>query len=410
MSLKGFLAIACLVLATTVHAQVNKFKFKADIQKVDSGGFYQIKLDRNLIAKSCDSLKDIRLMNDKGRSIAYVLSSTLKGEIPQSFIAFRQVHTATRTDTGTVYVGLNAEKLNISRLWIKLKNTAVDRSINLYGSDDLVKWFAIKEGIALQEAGNGNLPEYEQSLSFPASDYRYFKVLVNDKNKAPVKILRTGIYVTNYFYPEEEELPPVKLKVSDSNRVSRIDIALDQRYLVGRLHFDIARPKFFSRKAMLFDRDSKSHEPGWEITLNSSDSTDIYLSGRKSRHFELTIDNADDNPLEIKSVTAYQHKEYLFAYLEGGHSYYLLTANPVAKNVKYDLSFLQHLPANVLPTLKHSGIYPNPAYAVKGPAIVKHNLTQLIWIAIVVVLMILSLLTWRMVKELNAKNTGNTDS
>jgi len=106
--------------------------------------------------------------------------------------------------------------------------------------------------------------------------------------------------------------------------------------------------------------------------------------------------------LAIGTVKAYQQKQFAVAYLEKGEKYYLLAGDSSAREVSYDLSFLTAKPVSGLKILSHSAVTQNPAYATRVIT-VKRDYTQLIWLSIAVVLILLSLLTWRMVKELGTK-------
>jgi hypothetical protein len=97
-----------------------------------------------------------------------------------------------------------------------------------------------------------------------------------------------------------------------------------------------------------------------------------------------------------------QMERSVVAYLEKGHAYSLLVGDSTAKEVSYDLTFVHSKPMSQFPVIQHSAVYKNPAF---GLAVVPHarNYTPLIWAAIIVVLIVLSLLTLKMVKEVNTK-------
>ena len=380
------------------QAQQATWKFRADVKKIDSGGIYKIELQPGLIAKSGADLDDIRLFDNAGKTVAYALSNTLSLVSPENFIEFPQVSTDINTDT--VYIAANKNKLPVTQLWIKLKNTSVSRTVNLSGSDDLNKWFAIKEDIPLQDAGEGNRPDYEQSFSFPPSNYRYFAILVNGKNKAPVKIIEAGIYAARSSRPEFTLLPKFKFVVKDTGSKTNVIVNLAYPYRVDKLHFSISSPKYYSRRIIVYALNANAangYDAVADTVLSSSGTHDVSLSA-KSKLLKVFIFNGDDNPLHIKAIQAYQLKQYAISYLEGGHSYYILTGNPQAKKVEYDLSFLKYGGYNELMEVSHSAVYKNPAYHTVTA--VKHNFTIWLWLAIAVVLVLLSSLTAKMVREI----------
>jgi hypothetical protein len=398
--------VVCLLLIAfslevlPAYAQ-GTYKYKADIRKIDSSGVYKIELKYDLIAKSLENLSDIRLLDNNGKFVAYALSNHLSRENHESFIEFSEVNSNNLPDTATFYIAENKSRLNIRQLWIRLKNTAVNRSVNLSGSENLKEWFAIKEDIQLEGADSEKGPDYEQVLNFPTSNYHYLRIQVNGKNKTPVKILRSGIYVTNDYRPEFAALPLVKFNQKDGSKVSHIFIHFDEAYMVNKLNLEIAAPKYYSRRIVVNDIKNKSIDQICDTILNSSGSQSIILSA-KTNSIRIDIYNGDDNALRVKAISAYQLRQFAISYLEGDNSYYILTGDSSAKGVKYDLVFLKYRSYNQLHLISHSAIYKNTAFAIPK-AQTKHNFTLFLWIVIVVVLILLSFLTWKMVREINER-------
>lgn len=394
------LAALIFVMCPYGRAQIKAFRYKANVQKVDSSGVYRIELRPGLIAKSNESLSDIRLVDNTGKNVAFILSTRLVLNNPDSFIIFPEVNAGNVTDTAVVYIAENKNALNISQLWLRLKKAAVNRTVNLSGSDDLKNWFAIKEDIPLEQAGEGNQSDYQQSLTFPTSNYRYFKVQVNGKNKIPVKILQAGIYTTSLNKPVFASLPPLHYSTSHSGKKTKVLITFNQAFLVNKLHFNIARPKFYNRRISVYAVKARNaDEKLTDTVLNSSGSQDVILSA-KEKQIGINIYNGDDNHLMIKNITAFQTKIYAICYLEGGKSYKLLTGNHDAKTADYDLSFLNNRAYNQLPGITHSDMYNNPAYIIL-PHPDKHDDNSIwLWTALILGLLILSFLTFRMVREI----------
>jgi len=392
-----------ILMCPLANAQLNKYKFKADVQKIDSGGVYRVELGPGLIAKSYDGASDIRIADNKGKNVAYVLSSKLSLNSPDSFIVFPEVTPEQVADTAVFYTAENKNNLDISQLWLRLKKTDVSRTVNLMGSDDLKSWFAIKEDIPLEQAGAGQGTDYQQSLTFPTSNYRYFRVQIVSKSKVPVKILEAGIYSVSLNKPVFAELPAVGIRSIDTNKTSRVFIDLHESYRIDKLHFNISGPKYFNRRVVVYAMNGNGN--GVESTnvladtiLSSSGMQNITLS-IKAKKLRVDIYNGDDNPLVITSINAYQEKLYAVCYLESGHKYSIYTGNPSAKAADYDLSFLNNRAYNQLPGISHGAVYRNGTYAIL-PVPNKSDHSIILWTSLILVLMILSFLTLKMVREL----------
>jgi hypothetical protein len=394
-----------LFLLLLVHAfafgQVKEFKYRATLSKIKASDVYKIELRPALIAKCAEKgLYDIRLVDGQGKFVAYTITDEQVTDAWADFVAFPQVPYISTADTGAVYIAENKQRLKVTQLRLRIKNTAVERRVTVEGSDDLQHWFAVKEDINLQPAGIETESEYSQLLTLPTSDYRYFKIIVSGKNKTPVKILGSGVYVINIDSVKYSALPQPKFNLKSTDKVTNIYASFDEPYLVNKIHLDITGPKFYSRKVTVYDVDAKSAVLANDVLVSSSGTQDIPISAKTS-HVRITISNGDDNPLTVAAIRGYQQKQYAVSYLEAGKKYYLLVGDSSAHEVSYDLTFLGYRPP-AKEIISHSEVGKNPAYLARVFT-VKRDYTMLIWVSITIVLVLLSLLTWRMVKELGTK-------
>jgi Protein of unknown function (DUF3999) len=396
---KGFLLLTLLVTMSSASAQ-KSFKYEAFLNKVDSTGFYKISFWPDVMVKSNDDLSDIRLMDQNGNYVPYVTAGNLPQIEKQKFIVFPQIPAT--PDTGTSFIVESKEKQPVSTLWLKLKNTAVVRTVNLSGSDDLKKWYAIEEGIPLQQAVLNSDGSYLQSLSFPASSYRYLKLLVNDKNKTPVKFLEAGVYVqksNNIFYLP---VPFNNILRKDSGKVTYITIPLNNYYLVNRLRLFISSPQYYKRAVSVYQIDKNEHQLICNTELNSGEQKDIFIS-TKTNKLQLQIINNDNVPLNFYKINIYQADQYIVSYLQKGKQYKLFTGDKGAKAPDYDLKFfidsIHDIKEMTFGPLMKNGTYSSPATK-------KYNNAVIIWAALIVALLLLTFLTLKMVKEVNNKVVG----
>lgn len=401
--IKAGLFFTGLFLALFSASAQNSFKYAAAIPKTDSAGFYKISLQPAFVAKSNGDLSDVRLINQKGYFVPYITADNLPLHANEKFVVFPRVAEALKTDTGTSYVIENSENLPVNMLWVKLRNTAVKRTVNLSGSDDLQRWFAIEEDVPLQQAGLNSGGAYLQSLSFPASNYRYLKLLVNDKNKTPLKFLEAGIYTEQSVSKSYYQVPDVRVSQRDSNKVTYIDISLKDNYLVNKIDFNITAPKYYKRDVAVYQVDKQNRTLVSNAELLSGKINRL-LFAAKGNELELQIDNGDNLPLSIKNVAVFQADQFIVTYLDAGQSYQLLTGDKKATAPDYDLKFFIDSIHQQIPEISHAPVIKNMAYQIRNTVIKKDNgLIIWIWISIIVALLLLSLLTWKMVTEVNNK-------
>ncbi|HVW94560.1 MAG TPA: hypothetical protein VHA56_01160 [Mucilaginibacter sp.] len=382
--------------AFTASAQPS-FKYQAQLGKIDSSGFYRIPLSPAFVARSNYGLSDVRIIDKAGKFVPYISADNLPVANSDIFLPFIPV--SGEPDTGTTFILRRTVSQATGRLWLRLKNTAVKRTINLSGSDDLKKWFAIEENIPLQEAVRNNDGSYMQSISFPASNFRYLKLLVNDRNKTPIKFLEAGIYANHSEQPQYEPITGLSFTRSDSGSMTVIHVRLTDNYLLGMLRLNITAPKYYKRNISVFTIGSKGKQLIHTDELNSADRHPILLNAKTNR-LDLQIDNGDNSPLEIADIIAAQADQSVTAYLQNGNTYMLLTGDKYAQKPTYDLKFFTDSIKERLPMINPGKVEKNTLQAPQSGT-QKHDYTLLIWIVIIVALLLLIFLTVKMTTEIN---------
>ncbi|GAA4327827.1 hypothetical protein GCM10023149_31490 [Mucilaginibacter gynuensis] len=402
---KAAILFSLLALQVTgVLAQQN-FRYSAKVQQADSAGFYSIDLQPDVLAKSNGNLADIRLMNADSKFVPYILGSQLPKQDVKSYIVFAQVSNAAANDSLKAYVIQIPERLSINELWLKLRNTAVSRTVNLLGSDDLKNWFAIEEDVPLQETGFSRNGAYEQVLNFPASTYKYIKILINDRHKAPINILQAGIYQQEFAKQIYVELPPVLVSQKDSAKISYISLQLKAPYPLAKLHLNIGGAKFYKRAVTVYQLAGSNRELVLDTVISSAGGQDLYLSAKAAK-LDIEINNEDNPPLLISGVKAYQLSENLIGYFEKGQPYYLVFGDAKASAPNYDLQAFTDSLHRQLPQLRHEAVGNNPLYKIAGEAKPSGFPSWIIWVAIAVVLIVLITLTIKMTQEVNKRKAG----
>ncbi|HVV54802.1 MAG TPA: hypothetical protein VHC47_05740, partial [Mucilaginibacter sp.] len=192
-------------------------------------------------------------------------------------------------------------------------------------------------------------------------------------------------------------------RVKNGHRQTSYFVSFNGNYQINGLKLYVSSPTYYHRQIAVYDLDHRPEEKLCNDSISSSGEpgNGISLSCKISK-LRIDINNGDDNPIVIDSISAWQVQQYAISYLEKGHRYYLLTGDSSADEVSYDLSFLHSRPMAKFPVINYSAVYKNPLFAIhQFPG--RRNYTVLIWITITIVLLLLGLLTWRMVNEINQK-------
>lgn len=405
---RSFLIIILVFNTSCLFAQ-QTFKYQSVLPKVEADGFYQIDLQPSLIAKSSRSFADIRILNHKKRFSPYIFGNRLVLNNQNSFIAFQRLKSLNEADTISSFIAENKTRLTINQLVLELRNTSVIRTVNLSGSDDLKKWYAIKENILLQEATSGDQRggTYQQQLNFPSSTYRYLKVAINNGKKESIAILRAGIYKQQTVKPNYVKLDDPVITQKDSGSLSRVKVKFNDNYQINKLHLALEGQKYYKRNIRIYEVGKQSKTRLIDTVISSVFIPELYLSV-KTNTIELEVMNGDNPPLVFHNITAYQLNQSLISYLEKDQEYHILFGDDQATAPDYDLKFFADSLQQGLKQITPGVISVNALYqagTMKKAQSAQDGLLSswIIWLAIGGAAAVLIFLTFRMTQEVKKR-------
>lgn len=385
----------------------NIFKYKAALNEIPSAGFYKIDLSPQVVAKCNPGLGDIRIFDENGKQVSYILKNDLQVFKKENLTEFPIVKNSKEKDNQTHIVLKNTSGKSVNNLLLFIKNMDADRTISLTGSDDSTNWFIIKENINLENAFNNDSENSIKTLSFPPSNYKYFQLIILGKNVIPFNIIRAGVYNEEAVFGKYIQIPkPVISQKDSTDKKSYVLLQFDDSYQVNKIIIDAEGVKYFKRNFSVYS----GNKPNYDFLLDgylSSDSPNSFIINSRKNLLLLTINNEDNIPLKVKSIEAFQLNICLLTYLQANKKYYLYFGDSTAKSPKYDLQFFA------------DSIKINPAEVSFG-SIEKNKLSGnssdshssgynklALWIIIVGILLVLCFLTFKMVKEMDKRKESN---
>lgn len=399
-SFSRLLLILFLALATPRSQAQDGFSYRSELDTVRQAGWYKITLMPDVLAKCKEDLSDLRIRDSAGNPVPYVEKSDLPVFTTENFATFPILSNEKLVDSFTEVVVGNASTGNISSLLLVMKNSSAHRSAILSGSDDREKWFVIREHIELQEAGSDTADHYVQSISFPSSNYRFFKLILEDKGLLPVNILRIGATSRSFTIGKYLGVPfPALAQKDSSDKHSYITLQYRDRYRIDKLNLLLQGPPLFKRNLRVYDRE-KNGDRFVAETVISPGITSFSIPSVKTNSLLLEIVNEDNKPLLVQAVQTAQLNQYLLAWLQPGYGYSLLAGNEQAQAPEYDLKYfvdsLTKDPQEIL-----SGplqpIRPGASVAVQPHS--DHS-GLLLWGILAIVLLLLASLSYKMMKSI----------
>lgn len=402
--IKSPFLLALVILLSSSGFSQETFRYQSRIESVSKTGFYKINLQPELIANSNADLSDLRIIDNKQNFIPYTKPGSVQ-KAKEYFVGFPLIEKS-ENDTTTTIIVENKSRQLIQSLGLRLKNTAVSRTADLAGSDDLKKWYAIKESVTINQSSINNTDAYYQSLSFPGTNYQFLKITIHNKRKSPIKVLEAGIFYKNSLTPQFEILPMPKVVRKDStDKNTYLYLTFKNSYRINKLLLSVSAPKYYNRRVMVFEQKKNGKDLLVTTNLESRYTSEIPFSS-KSNKLELQILNGDNPPLDFAEIGALQLQEPIIAYLEAHKEYKFLSGDKNARLPDYDLKFFTDVVVDSITDIKHLAVIENPLF--KNKLIKRYsNYPSLIWVAIIVSLLLLSFLSWKIMKDMKTRDGEN---
>lgn len=313
---------------------------KAILPKVGNDAFYSIDLPYEVLGGARTDLADIRIVDGKGKEVAWLLQEDAESKNSNEFIPLPMDVSSLPRRTDILITGAGEP---LASLFLKIKNADVSKEAALLGSDDGAKWFVVKDRFQLRRANYSNQTEALLDVTFPLSDYQYYKLSLNDSLSAPLNVIGVGkIKVESYNKQHLLEVPLTGSRISTREKETEIELVLPFKFQFERLDFYISSPRYFRRSLRLV-------QPlgGTVVLSDAGGSPQPVPMGGYSDTLRLTISNGDDRPLGIDSIKVYVRKYSVVAALEKNVEYTLTYGDPQAKFPQYDLSFSKQIPGKI---------------------------------------------------------------
>ena len=397
---KGALYVVVTFMLCSVRSQ-SAYKYAAKLDEVKTPGFYQIELLPVIVSKLQPGFQDLRILDEKGNQVPYMLQSPWRdAEMKLSkAIDLPIVSKQVKAGEQTHVIAQNKFDSSINNLVIRLKNADATRTISISGSDNLNEWYIIKENLVLDRWYADTADTYTRELTFPKSNYRYFKITIQGKQILPLNIVRVSSYIDNVSEdPVYQAVPsPVISQKDSADGYSYITLRFADFYLLNKLSLQVEGSKFFKRNLSIsYDRDTEHGNT--TFSLSSNEPMDYPLSYKTNALF-LKIKNDDNPALRLTQAKAYQLQSYLVTWLEKGSSYKLIFGDSSATAARYDLAFFKDSISTKPAALSYS--LPEKNILIESGSDREEGKKIWMWVIIAFVLLSVLLLTFRMTREIS---------
>ncbi|GAB2528812.1 hypothetical protein [Rufibacter soli] len=408
-----FLLMGCCLLWQQSGAQ--DFSWQAQLPPATQKGYHRLLLTPEIIGHLQLGLEDVRLFNQAGQTVPYLLRTEVPVQYKRLFKPYQILSYARRPGGMSEVLVHNPQQRAINNISLLIGNAEVRKQVSLSGSDDRQNWYVLKERDWLYAIQSTQSTAELKLLDFPLSKYRYFKLQLNDSTSAPLNILKAGYYDTYSEAGKYTRIPIQSFSRKDSadTHFTYLRLTFGQPVYPDQVAVHISGPDFYHRpgrvvlgKKRIYERRGKPRrrrsrlqEISVPLLLNSNAPAVVDLPRRRVEKLEVQIENGDSPPLVIDSVQVLQLNRYLVADLDSGQTYTLRYGDEKLSAPNYDLAFFQDSIPKDIPLL-----VPQPAKALKtenakGP----RGSKMLIWAAIALLALGLGYMTVKLLRDMDKK-------
>ncbi|MDF2453980.1 MAG: hypothetical protein K0S26_3484 [Bacteroidota bacterium] len=352
------LSVILTLLGTVLGAQ--DFTHEAAIGSNIKDSLYKIPLSPEYKQYMSVDFHDMRIYDAKQKEVPYVVLSEPLLRSKSDFVPY-EIVSQKHFNTYSEIIIRNANKDKISNIAFNINNSDAYKYCSIEGSDDQKQWYSVSELQELSLAYNESYTNQYKCIYFPLNDYQYFRLSVDDWNAHPLKINSAGHFKNSVIAGKLNEVPVSKSIVEDSKKkVSIVHLTFSSDQTINRIDFKIKSPRLYMRHVIIYaNREQKlKHkterykETLYEFDLKSDGALWFDLPTLNEKELFVAIENKDNPPLEIETISCKQLASYLICDFRANENYTLKCGNKQLKLPEYDLvNFVSQIP-QLLPEAK----------------------------------------------------------
>ncbi len=437
-----FIIISLALLAGNVFAlDLTKWQYKTDVTVEDGTGKYcKLTLTPEIYNASRPDLGDIRLIDNDGRQIPYVL--TKPEDVTQSVKYSPKIinRSTSREKAAMVTLDFGKQVLK-NRIEVQTGGNNFRRPVKVEGSNDNIEFFTVVETAYVFAISQ---QRRFSRIDLPPNDYRYLRITVTSMAEEIQSPVIDNVLASKYEskLAERQSVKMSQLEHSEDEKTKSSIYTYDLAYQqlpISEINLEIADNTFYryvtlegrdttTRKVQIDSEDNRQRfrevEVEWKriisgtiyrypdtsdkkcekLTLSISPGTRVY------KFLRLTISNYDDRPLTLNSTSAKMIAHNIIFESQDSTAPVLYVGSQSAGMPRYDLSRILTRPLQVQTKTANLGnITDNPLFGQAEPKPLawteKHKV--LLWIimgAVVVVLAGFILKSFKSIQTTEAQN------
>ncbi len=242
---------------------------------------------------------------------------------------------------------------SINTIKLDFENRNFDWKIDLEGSTNQKEWFSILSNYRIMAIENEYTYYEFSTLHFPLAQYRFWRVCV--KSALKPDFIKAQLNEVKKEGGKYEKVNIQNIDIQQDKRKKQTHIALNLGTIspASYLKIEIENKIDFVRPFSLhYTVDTTITPIYWETVflnnLSSLEQNAFHFNTITAQKIVLTIDNQDNIPLKIGTISLKHNTPELIARFTEKAKYYLVYGNKNASQPHYDIeNFQQNIPSNL---------------------------------------------------------------
>lgn len=296
----------------------------------------------------------------------------------------------------------------INQMQLNFTETNFDWKIKLEGTQNQKEWFTILDDYRILSIQNNETNYQFTKISFPESQYRYFRILVKTQEKVSHK--SAAIQLTDLKAGKFRDCPIQKMDfiVNKEKKQTAIHLKLAHKAPIHQLNIDVADDYDYYRNIVIKSlTDSTETEKGikyhykniYSGTLHSISDNQFVFPSTLSKQYKIIIHNRDNEPLNISDVSVKGYHYELIARFNQPANYSLFYGKEFDRRPSYDIEQFRDKIPESLSSLQIGKEKNRSKEEVKKTAALFENPLWL-WGIMILIILILGGFTLSMMKKI----------
>ena len=332
------LVLILITITTSVYADTSNWNFEKEILNIDSDGYKEFFIDKDVYRESKENLSDIRIINQEGEFIPYYIASgedNLNLREKNSYDG-QNILNFYKEDNYHMDFKLINDKENKDFLTNKLKFNISSKDnfakhIKVYGSYDNIEWDYIKNDSIYNISGGSHKVEvkFDDILK-----YSYYRIIVIDNvEEIQIKDLIAVNVEEDYKKIDYTSSTDIEYEVVSKNKETIVYIKNDDRLRIYKV--GVETDDVFHREATIYGENFIVSG----MISDKNTSLIVHPNYINDEELRLIIRDNDDKPIDIKNIEVDYFIDKVVFEANKNDKYYLIYGDENASKPSYDIVY-----------------------------------------------------------------------